>query len=85
MGKLKKATIKGSLEEWQSWFLGTDEDGKPKEWSAGRFKQRVLGVSMKELGELYPKTIFFLTTEKEGRKTVGYTLDITPVKTTLNI
>ena len=73
MGKLKKATIKGS------------EDGKPKEWSAGRFKQRVLGVSMKELGELYPKTIFFLTTEKEGRKTVGYTLDITPVKTTLNI
>ena len=85
MGKLQKATIKGSLEDWQSWFLGTDNDGKPKKWSAGRFRQRVLGVSLKELGELYPKTAFFLTTEKEGRKIVGYALDITPIKTTLNI
>ena len=85
MGKLQKATIKGSLEDWQSWFLGTDNDGKPKKWSAGRFRQRVLGVRLKELGELYPKTAFFLTTEKEGRKIVGYTLDITPIKTTLNI
>lgn len=85
MGKLKKATIKGSLEEWQSWFLGTDDEGKPKKWAAGRFRQRVLNVSIKELGNLYPKTAFFLTTEKEGRKIVGYTLDITPIKTTLNI
>nr|WP_302659854.1 replication initiation protein [uncultured Clostridium sp.] len=85
MEKLQKATIKGSLEDWQSWFLGTDNDGKPKKWSAGRFRQRVLGVSLKELGELYPKTAFFLTTEKEGRKIVGYTLDITPIKNTLNI
>ncbi len=85
MGKLQKATIRGSMEEWQSWFLGTDNDGKPRKWSAGRFRQRVLGVSLKELGELYPKTIFYLTTEKKGRKVVGYTLDITPVKTTLQI
>lgn len=85
LGKLKKATIKGSLAEWQSWFLGTDDEGKPKKWSAGRFRQRVLGVSLKELGELYPNTAFFLTTEKEGRKIVGYTLDITPIETTLNI
>ena len=73
------------IEEWQSWFLGTDDEGKPKKWAAGRFRQRVLNVSMKELGNLYPKTAFFLTTEKEGRKIVGYTLDITPIKTTLNI
>lgn len=85
MGKLKKATIKGSLEEWQSWFLGSDKDGEPKKWSAGRFRQRVLGVSIKELGELYPKTVFYLTTEKNGRKVTGYRLDITPVKTALDI
>lgn len=85
MGKLKKATIKGSLEEWQSWFLGSDKDGEPKKWSAGRFRQRVLGVSIKELGELYPKTFFYLTTEKNGRKVIGYRLDITPVKTALDI
>ena len=85
MGKLKRATIKGTLEEWESWFLGTDKDGKPKKWSAGRFRQRVLGVSMKELGKIYPKTIFYLTTEKTGRKVTGYQLDITPVKTALEI
>lgn len=84
-GKLKKATIKGSLEEWESWFLGSDDDGKPRKWSSGRFKQRVLAVSMKELGEHYPKTIFYLTTEKTGRKVTGYTLDITPVKTAVSI
>lgn len=85
MGKLKKATIKGSLEEWESWFLGSDDEGKPKRWSAGRFRQRVLSVAMKELGELYPKTIFYLVTEKKGRKVIGYELDITPVKTTLEM
>lgn len=85
MGKLEDTTIRGSLEEWQSWFLGSDDEGKPKTWSAGRFRQRVLGVSIKELGELYPKKIFYLTTEKHGRKVVGYTLDINTVKTTLDI
>lgn len=85
MGKLNKATIKGSLEEWESWFLGTDDNGQPKKWSAGRFRQRVLGVSTKELGNLYPKTIFSVTTIKNGRKVVGYTLDIVPVKTTMSM
>lgn len=85
IGKLKKATIKGSLEDWQSWFLGTDDEGKPKRWSAGRFRQRVLGVSIKELGTLYPKTVFSLTTEKQGRKVTGYNLEITPINTTLKV
>jgi len=85
MGKLKRATIKGTLEEWESWFLGSDKEGQPKKWSAGRFRQRVLGVSIKELGELYPKTIFNLNVEKHGRKVTGYTLDITPIRTVLTI
>lgn len=58
--KLQKATIKGSLYEWQIRFLGTDDNGKPKTWSVDRFRQRVLGISIKELGEFYPKIIFYL-------------------------
>ena len=85
MGKLNKATIKGTLEEWESWFLGSDNEGKPKKWSAGRFRQRVLSVSIDELGKLYPKNLFELTVEKSGRKVVGYRLDITPIQTTLSI
>lgn len=85
MGKLEDTTIRGSLEEWESWFLGSDDEGKPKVWSAGRFRQRVLGVSIKELGELYPNKMFYLTTEKRGRKVIGYTLDINTIKTTLNL
>ncbi|HJE40451.1 MAG TPA: replication initiation protein [Limosilactobacillus reuteri] len=85
IGKLKKATIKGDLEEWESWFLGSDKEGKPRKWSAGRFKQRVLNTSIEELGRLYPKTIFYLTTEKNGRRVTGYQLDITPIKTALTI
>lgn len=85
MGKLNKATIKGTLEEWESWFLGSDNEGKPKKWSAGRFRQRVLSVSIDELGKLYSKNLFELTVEKSGRKVVGYRLDITPIQTTLSI
>lgn len=84
-GKLNQATIKGSLMDWETWFLGTDEDGKPKKWSAGRFKQRVLTVSINELAKLYPKTSFVITTQKEGRKVTGYQLDITPINTMLDI
>lgn len=84
-GKLNQATIKGSLMDWEMWFLGTDEDGKPKKWSAGRFKQRVLTISINELAKLYPKTSFVITTQKEGRKVTGYQLDITPINTMLDI
>ena len=84
-GKLKKATIKGTLEEWESWFLGADDEGKPKRWSAGRFKQKVLNVSLGELRILYPKVLFDLIPVKTGRKVVGYHLDIVPVKTTVNL
>ena len=85
LSELSNATIKGTLEEWESWFLGSDNEGKPKKWSAGRFRQRVLSVSIDELGKLYPKNLFELTVEKSGRKVVGYRLDITPIQTTLSI
>lgn len=77
-GKLKDATISGSLEEWESWFLGTDKNGNPKRWSAGRFRQRVLATSMKELQTLYPTTHFFLSVNKTGRRVTGYQININP-------
>lgn len=46
MGNQSDVTIKGTMEDWQSWFLGDR-----KRWSAGRFKQRVLDVAIKELGD----------------------------------
>lgn len=78
-------TIQGTLEDWQSWFLGSDENGKPKRWPAGRFKQKTIDVAVKELSEIYPKTLITVTTMKHGRRVTGYTLDIYSVNTHLNI
>ena len=76
-------TIQGTLEDWQSWFLGADEYGTPKRWPAGRFKQKALDVAIKEISELYPKTLITVTTMKHGRRVTGYTLDIYPISTSL--
>lgn len=78
-------TIQGSLEDWQSWFLGSNENGKPKKWPAGRFKQMVLNVATTEIAELYPNTLITLTTLKNGRKVAGYKLDIHSVQTNLDM
>lgn len=85
LGKLNSATIQGSLDDWESWFLGSDESGNPIKTSASRFKQRMLGVAIKELERLYPHTFFELTTLKRGRKVVGYRLEIKPINTSLTI
>lgn len=83
-GKLKQASINGSLEDWQAWFLGTDKNGNPKRWTAGRFRQRVLETSITELKMLYPNTYFSLSVNKSGRKVTGYQINITPYHTKLN-
>lgn len=75
MGKLSNVTIQGTLEDWESWFLGSDEDGNPKKMSAGRFKASVLIRACEELERIYPVTIS-LTTQVMRRKVVGYKLDI---------
>ena len=85
IGKLRDATIKGELKEWESWLLGSDENGKTKVMSAGVFKRDVLNRALKELGRLYPKTIFTLTTIKDGVKVIGYRLDIHPIRTNLEM
>jgi len=83
MGQLENTSIKGSVEDWQGWFLGTDETGKPITWAAGRFKDKVLNRAIDELGNLYPQALFTLTTQKMGRKVAGYQLDITTINTQL--
>lgn len=75
MGKLSNVTIQGTLEDWESWFLGSDEDGNPKKMSASRFKASVLIRACEELERIYPVTIS-LTTQVMRRKVVGYKLDI---------
>ena len=80
--------LSGSLDEWESWFLGYKEDKNDKEipirWPAGQFKRDVLDKALKELAELYPKSMINLTTNKNGRRVVGYTLEIRQINSTLD-
>lgn len=85
MNKLPEARIEGSVEDWERWFLGGDIDGNIRYLSPGIFKRDVLNRALKELGSLYPKVIFNLTTIKRGVKVVGYILEIVPVNTGLDI
>lgn len=70
-GKEAQTTISAPLEDWQSWFLGKD-----KRIPAGRFYADVLTRAMEELQDKMPVT-FFVTTQKRGRKVVGYEITIT--------
>ncbi len=63
----------------------SDDNGIPKHWSAGVFKRDVINKALKELGQLYPKTLFNLTTFKHGRNVTGYKLDIHSVQTNLDM
>lgn len=85
--KIPDLYLNASLEEWESWFLGytIDKEKKkhPVRWPAGRFKREALGVALKELAELYPKSTITLIPTKRGRRVVGYTLEIKQMNTTL--
>lgn len=70
-GKEKYTTISADLENWQSWFLGKD-----KQLPAGRFFAEILTRSIDELEEKVACE-FFVTTQKRGRKVVGYEIMIT--------
>lgn len=84
-GKLGNATIQGSLEEWEHWFLGSDDKGNPRRMSAGVFNRDVLKKALNEIDKLYPNVTVYVTTKKNGVKVIGYTVDIVRVKTTLTI
>lgn len=70
-GKEKHTTITGTLEDWESWFLGKD-----KRISAGRFYADVLSRAIEELSDKMPID-FFVTTLKRGRKVECYEIMIT--------
>lgn len=67
----KHTTITGTLDDWESWFLGKD-----KRLPAGQFFQKVITRSIEELSDKMPID-FFVTTLKRGRKIEGYEIMIT--------
>lgn len=71
MGNQNPITIKGSLNDFQGWFLGAD-----RRWPAGRFVQKVIDVA---IDELYQKLglVFTVTTLKHKRSVVGYVIEVT--------
>jgi len=70
-GKEKYTSIVGNLEDWQSWFLAQD-----KRLTAGRFFADVITRAIEEL-EANLDCDFFITTNKRGRKVIGYEIMIT--------
>lgn len=70
-GQETHTTITGTLEDWESWFLGKD-----KRLPAGQFFQKVITRSIEELSYKMPIN-FFVTTLKRGRKVEGYEIMIT--------
>ena len=81
-GQLPDAVIEGSLAEWESWFLGLDDSGAPKQWSPARFRQQVLTKAIDELSRLYPNVNYWIIAKKDGRKVIGYRVEIHPRKAT---
>ncbi|MBC9706343.1 MAG: replication initiation protein [Enterococcus sp.] len=62
--------INGTLEEWQTWFLGSE-----KRLTAGKFMQNIIKRAAEELEEKLNIEII-LDTKKDGRKVVGYEMEI---------
>ncbi|WP_282802571.1 replication initiation protein [Secundilactobacillus kimchicus] len=71
MGNQNPITVKGSLDDWQGWFLGAD-----RRWPAGRFMRDTINVA---IDELYQKMglVFTVTTLKNKRSVVGYVIEVT--------
>lgn len=63
-------TIEGDLDEWQDWFLGSEKRIPP-----AIFKRNCLTVGAEELEKKIGVEIF-LNTIKNGRKVVGYEMQI---------
>lgn len=67
-------TIQGNLDEWQDWFLGED-----KRWEPARFSRDCIQKGALEL-EAKLGVEIFLNTLKNGRKVIGYEMQITDPK-----
>lgn len=63
-------TIQGTLDEWQNWFIGEE-----KRWEPARFSRDCLQKGAVELEEKLRIDIY-LNTLKNGRKVIGYEMQI---------
>lgn len=70
------ALIQGTVEEFQAWFLGYDDEEKPKTMLTKDFNKYILDVAIKEVGKMYPNFNFELEKVKAGRKIIGYRINI---------
>ncbi|WP_242359763.1 replication initiation protein [Lactococcus petauri] len=70
-GNNPSTQIKGSLEEWKTWFFGSAE----KKISAGEFKAKIITRAAEELEKKLHVEIELLT-RKNGRKVTGYEMTI---------
>lgn len=68
--KQRVTTIQGPLDEWQDWFLGEE-----KRWEPARFSRDCIQKGAVELEEKLGVEIF-LNTLKNGRKVIGYEMQI---------
>lgn len=69
-GNQRVTTIEGDLSEWQDWFLGSE-----KRWEPARFSRDCIRKGAEELEEKLGVDIY-LQTLKNGRKVVGYEMQI---------
>ncbi|CQR26205.1 Rep [Streptococcus varani] len=69
-GNSQTTLINGTLEEWQTWFLGEE-----RRMTAGRFLHDVITRSAEELEAKFPIDIIF-EQHKRGRKVIGYEMQI---------
>ncbi|CAM3033834.1 Rep [Streptococcus acidominimus] len=63
-------TIQGTLDEWQDWFIGQN-----KRWEPARFSRDCIQRGAIEIEEKLGVSIF-LNTLKNGRKVIGYEMQI---------
>lgn len=73
VGNADMTIIKGSLLEWQTWFLAKRKESEL--WPPYRFKRDALAIAIKEVSDKFNSEME-LTTHKKGRKVVGYELVI---------
>ena len=77
--------LEASLDDWKTWLLGVGEDGKVKDWSAGRCKQKALMVALEEISTLYPSSRIVVTPMKNVRRITGFTVYIQMLHTNIEL
>ncbi len=78
-GNKRLTVINGSLDEWQTWFMGEERSTSPAE-----FKRSILTKAIKEIEEKINCDITLIT-KKKGRNIAGYEMEIIDNRVPKNI